>query len=331
MKKNRMVCLALLLALTAAVLSGCGAAQEEGASKLSFSQSVDDLEKLNGKPVTLVGYMATLSPLDGSYIYLMNMPYQSCPFCIPNTTQLANTMAVYAKQGGKFEFTNRPVRINGTLEVGDFTDSYGYQYGYRIADAACEIVDLSDVSEDYALYQALAGSPDVIFFDEPTSALDPELIGGVLDVIQALAEDGVIADIYAMFDYLHFISQWTEYQSSSVTEDGSSVTYYLYAGDVEHYLQDDGPYGYAAQASEDYFPGLIGRVQAVSADGLNDLVEVLTAAQTAEQYAREQLSSGNYVYDETTDKFTLNENDQLYQNYSDVYLKFDNWLAKYEL
>ncbi len=300
MKKNRMVCLALLLALTAAVLSGCGAAQEEGASKLSFSQSVDDLEKLNGKPVTLVGYMATLSPLDGSYIYLMNMPYQSCPFCIPNTTQLANTMAVYAKQGGKFEFTNRPVRINGTLEVGDFTDSYGYQYGYRIADAACEIVDLSDVSEDYALYQALA-------------------------------EDGVIADIYAMFDYLHFISQWTEYQSSSVTEDGSSVTYYLYAGDVEHYLQDDGPYGYAAQASEDYFPGLIGRVQAVSADGLNDLVEVLTAAQTAEQYAREQLSSGNYVYDETTDKFTLNENDQLYQNYSDVYLKFDNWLAKYEL
>ena len=300
MKKNRMVCLALLLALTAAVLSGCGAAQEEGASKLSFSQSVDDLEKLNGKPVTLVGYMATLSPLDGSYIYLMNMPYQSCPFCIPNTTQLANTMAVYAKQGGKFEFTNRPVRINGTLEVGDFTDSYGYQYGYRIADAACEIVDLSDVSEDYALYQALA-------------------------------EDGVIADIYAMFDYLHFISQWTEYQSSSVTEDGSSVTYYLYAGDVEHYLQDDGPYGYAAQASEDYFPGLIGRVQAVSADGLNDLVEVLTAAQTAEQYAREQLSSGNYVYDETTDKFTLNENDRLYQNYSDVYLKFDNWLAKYEL
>lgn len=300
MKKNRMICLALLLALTAAVLSGCGAAQEEGASKLSFSQSVDDLEKLNGKPVTLVGYMATLSPLDGSYIYLMNMPYQSCPFCIPNTTQLANTMAVYAKQGGKFEFTNRPVRINGTLEVGDFTDSYGYQYGYRIADAACEIVDLSDVSEDYALYQALA-------------------------------EDGVIADIYAMFDYLHFVSQWTEYQSTGVMEDGSSVTYYLYAGDVEHYLQDDGPYGYAAQASADYFPGLIGRVQAVSADGLNDLVEVLTDAQAAEQYAREQLSSGNYVYDEATDKFTLNENEQLYQNYSDVYLKFDNWLAKYEL
>ena len=42
-----------------------------------------------------------------------------------------------------------------------------------------------------AIARAVAGSPDVIFFDEPTSALDPELIGGVLDVIQALAEDGM--------------------------------------------------------------------------------------------------------------------------------------------
>ena len=38
---------------------------------------------------------------------------------------------------------------------------------------------------------AVAGEPDIIFFDEPTSALDPELIGGVLDVIRALAEDGM--------------------------------------------------------------------------------------------------------------------------------------------
>ena len=34
------------------------------------------------------------------------------------------------------------------------------------------------------------GQQDVIFFDEPTSALDPELIGGVLDVIRSLAEEG---------------------------------------------------------------------------------------------------------------------------------------------
>ncbi|MCI1721898.1 MAG: amino acid ABC transporter ATP-binding protein [Lachnospiraceae bacterium] len=38
--------------------------------------------------------------------------------------------------------------------------------------------------------RALAGDPEIIFFDEPTSALDPELIGGVLNVMQTLAEEG---------------------------------------------------------------------------------------------------------------------------------------------
>jgi histidine transport system ATP-binding protein len=32
--------------------------------------------------------------------------------------------------------------------------------------------------------------PEVMLFDEPTSALDPELVGEVLKVMQALAEEG---------------------------------------------------------------------------------------------------------------------------------------------
>ncbi|WP_198598297.1 amino acid ABC transporter ATP-binding protein [Mangrovicella endophytica] len=42
-----------------------------------------------------------------------------------------------------------------------------------------------------AIARALAMQPKVILFDEPTSALDPELVGEVLDVMRALASDGM--------------------------------------------------------------------------------------------------------------------------------------------
>jgi polar amino acid transport system ATP-binding protein len=72
-----------------------------------------------------------------------------------------------------------------------------------VAKPLFERVDLSDKlnawpdqlsggqKQRVAIIRALAMSPDVMLFDEPTSALDPEMVGEVLDVMKALAGDGM--------------------------------------------------------------------------------------------------------------------------------------------
>ncbi len=42
-----------------------------------------------------------------------------------------------------------------------------------------------------AIARGLAMNPEIMLFDEPTSALDPEMIGEVLDVMKALAHEGM--------------------------------------------------------------------------------------------------------------------------------------------
>ena len=116
---------------------------------------VSELKKLDGQEVTITGFMAQSSPLDGSIIYLMNMPYQSCVFCVPNTNQLMNTLAVYPKKTGSIEFTDLPVKVTGKLVFEDTTDEMGYSYNYKLIDAKVALADIEYLEDTVKIYTEL--------------------------------------------------------------------------------------------------------------------------------------------------------------------------------
>lgn len=316
---KKMIALILVLVILAVTFVGCAQEEEidEGeATKLSFkaASGYDYLKTLDGKLVTISGYMATSSPVDGSFLFLMNLPYQSCPFCVPNTSQLSNTMEVYPKEGESFSYTSQAIKIVGTLDVAEnenepFTDMYGYEFNYKIVDATYTVIASDELSEDMALWQKIA-------------------------------ESDVVNDIYKMYDYVNFLCAWDTYYVNSYTdENGETVTgYYLYAADAENYLYNDGAqYNYGYQ--EGYFDSIVAKIESVDKTAFADLVANIRSAEALAEEALGELQNQNYTseykYVEmfgTEDYvYTLTRGDELQAKMEQIYNEFSNWLASWEM
>lgn len=304
---KKVISIILISCLTLFVFASCGNNNGGGeivGNTLSFSQanSVDAMQQLDGQQVNIIGYMSTLSPINGSFMYLMNLPYQSCPFCVPNTTQLSNTMAVYAKNGDSFEFTDRAIKVTGTLEFGDYTDEYGYEYGYRITDATYTEVDTSEMSNKMRLWQQLASTD-------------------------------VISDVYNMYEYVNFLCFWPTY-----TAEFESGKDYLYPTDALHFIETEGAqynYGY----KEGYFDSMISTIEEVSTTDFTDLVENIKKAQSLAERAYADLKADEYA---TTDEYSgsfgdgrsqykMNNADEFDKEMTAVYREFAQWLAEWEI
>ena len=130
----------------------------DGSYQIRFSDlvSLEALKEYNNKKVTAIGYLSPITSYDGSFGYLMNLPYQTCPYCLPSDTKITNTIAIFAKNGKQLEFTEAAIMVSGILKLEPYTDEYGYSYNYRIVDVTMEEADTSELGEKITLYNKLA-------------------------------------------------------------------------------------------------------------------------------------------------------------------------------
>ena len=205
--KSLLMVSALVLGLS---VTGCSSTNDEVVElKFKDTIAISELKKYDGKQVTITGFVSTSTPLNSEYIYLMNMPYQNCAFCVPNTDSLVNTLPVYAKEGDTFEFTDVPVKITGTLKFENITDSMGYSYTYRIKDAKMEKADVSGMEEEIKIYtdlinQGFATSMDNIFAELYT-ILNYDETGAEVEKLNS----SITLEAREMFTYLD-ASKYTE-------------------------------------------------------------------------------------------------------------------------
>ena len=307
------VVLVIALAVSIFLLTNC---KKEDATKLSFKSalSYDYLKSIDGKTVTINGYLATSSPADGSFIFLMNMPYQSCPFCVPNTSQLSNTIEVYPKKNQKFSYTNQAVKVTGRLEVAasedePFTDKYGYEFSFKIVDAEYTIIKAEDLSADMALWQKVASS-------------------------------GIVDEIYSMYDYVNFTVAWNTYFVNSYTDSSGEhhTGYYLYPSDAKSYIEkDDAQWNYGYK--DGYFDSIVKKIEAIDPDAFSDLMELVRRAEALAKRGLDELNAGNYTYEyKYVEKFgtsdyvyTLTNGEELSAAMEAEFLAFSSWLSSWEM
>lgn len=228
MKNKKIVCLVCALVCSLMIFTGCdgnsGTAQNpveqpnvtstNGATKKSNSKlnperimadgtyqirfsdlvSLKSLEEYKDKTVSAIGYLSPIMGYDGGFSYLMNLPYQTCPYCLPGDTQITNTLAIYAKEGEQIDFTEAAVVVKGTLKLEPHVDEYGYEYNYRLIDVEIEKADTSTLGQKIELYNRLA---------------EKEILTRLMEALYSV-DDNVFYDVY--------VSNGANYQRYTIDE-----------------------------------------------------------------------------------------------------------------
>ena len=151
-----------------------------GSGKSTFLRTLNLLEEPTGGHIYFEGTDITAPKVNiNVHRQKMGMVFQQFNL-FPNMTVLKNmTIApIKLKKATKAEAEERALSLLERVGLKDRANAYPSQLS-------------GGQKQRVAIVRALCMQPDVMLFDEPTSALDPEMVGEVLDVMKALANEGM--------------------------------------------------------------------------------------------------------------------------------------------
>ena len=151
-----------------------------GSGKSTFLRTLNLLEEPTGGKIYFEGVDITDPKINiNKHRQKMGVVFQQFNL-FPNMTVLKNmTLApIKLKKVTKSEAEERALKLLERVGLADRANAYPSQLS-------------GGQKQRVAIVRALCMQPDVMLFDEPTSALDPEMVGEVLNVMKALADDGM--------------------------------------------------------------------------------------------------------------------------------------------
>lgn len=151
-----------------------------GSGKSTFLRTLNLLEEPTGGKIYFEGVDITDPKINiNKHRQKMGMVFKQFNL-FPNMTVLKNmTLApIKLKKVTKSEAEERALKLLERVGLADRANAYPSQLS-------------GGQKQRVAIVRALCMQPDVMLFDEPTSALDPEMVGEVLNVMKALADDGM--------------------------------------------------------------------------------------------------------------------------------------------
>ena len=190
-----------------------------GSGKSTFLRCLNGLEEIDSGSIVIDG-----TPLDDSKKNRLEirkevgMVFQSFNL-FPHMTVLENvTLAQRLVRGkSKAESVETTMELLRKVDMPEKANSYPNQLS-------------GGQQQRVAIARALAMMPKVMLFDEATSALDPEMIGEVLDVMKALAKEGMTMIVVTHeMGFAREVSDWVLFmEDGGLVEEGTATHFFIH-------------------------------------------------------------------------------------------------------